>query len=57
MEEPRHRPDEDAVREELREESDRVEGAESPEDDPVTSRDESGEPSGEDEAGNEAEIE
>jgi molecular chaperone GrpE len=57
VEEPRHRPDEDAVREELREERDRVDTAVSPDDDPVTSRDESGEPSGEDEAGNEAEIE
>jgi molecular chaperone GrpE len=48
----RDRPAEDAVREELREERDRVE-----DDDPVTSRDESGEPAGEEEAANEAEIE
>jgi molecular chaperone GrpE len=51
VEEPRHRPDEDTVREELREERDRVE------EDPVTSRDESGEPAGEEDATNEAEIE
>ena len=56
MAQERNGPGEDAVREELREERDRVEGAPSP-DDPVTSRDESGEPAGEEEAGNEAEIE
>jgi molecular chaperone GrpE len=55
--ESRQGPDEDAVREELREERDRVEGAPSPDEDPVTSRDESGEPGGEEEAANEAEIE
>jgi molecular chaperone GrpE len=55
--ESREGPAEDAVREELREERDRVEGAPSPEEDPVTSRDESGEPGGEEEAANEAEIE
>jgi molecular chaperone GrpE len=53
----RNGPGEDAVREELREERDRVEGAPSPDDDPVTSRDESGEPAGEEDAGNEAEME
>jgi molecular chaperone GrpE len=51
VEEPRHRPDEKVVRQELREERERVE------DEPVTSRDESGEPGGEEEAANEAEIE
>jgi molecular chaperone GrpE len=51
VEEPRHTPDEDAVREELREERDRVE------EDPVTSRDESGEPAGEEDAANEADRE
>jgi molecular chaperone GrpE len=51
VEEPRRRPDEDTVREELREERDRVE------DDPVTSREESGEPAGEEDAANEAEME
>jgi molecular chaperone GrpE len=55
--ESREGPSEDAVREELREERDRVEGAPSPDEDPVTSRDESGEPGGEEEAANEAEIE
>jgi molecular chaperone GrpE len=51
VEEPRRRPDEDTVREELRDERDRVE------DDPVTSREESGEPAGEEDAANEAEME
>jgi molecular chaperone GrpE len=55
--ESRDGPGEDAVREELRDERDRVEGAPSPDEDPVTSRDESGEPGGEEEAANEAEIE
>jgi molecular chaperone GrpE len=52
VEEPRQTPDEEAVREELREERDRVE-----EEDPVTSREESGEPAGEEDAANEAEME
>jgi molecular chaperone GrpE len=51
-----HPPD-NGVRQEMRDERDRVEGAPSPDDDPVTSRDESGEPGGEEDAGNEAEIE
>jgi molecular chaperone GrpE len=57
MEESRQGPGEESVREELREERDRVEGAPSPDDDPVTSRDESGEPGGEEDAANEAEME
>ena len=43
--------------EEQRNERDRVEGAPAPDEDPVTSREESGEPGGEEEAANEAEIE
>jgi molecular chaperone GrpE len=57
MAQERNGPGEDAVREEMREERDRVEGAPSPDDDPVTSRDESGEPGGEEDAANEAEME
>jgi molecular chaperone GrpE len=57
VERERKGPGEEAVREELREERDRVEGAPSPDDDPVTSRDESGEPGGEEDAANEAEME
>ncbi|HEX2232591.1 MAG TPA: nucleotide exchange factor GrpE [Thermoleophilaceae bacterium] len=57
MAQERNGPGEDAVREELREERDRVEGAPSPDEDPVTSRDESGEPGGEEDASNEADME
>jgi molecular chaperone GrpE len=53
MAQERNGPGENAVREER----DRVEGGPSPDDDPVTSRDESGEPAGEEDAANEAEIE
>ena len=64
MEGPRHRPDEDAVREQLREEGERVEPAPSTEaadeagdDSPVTSREEADEPAGEEDSANEAERE
>jgi molecular chaperone GrpE len=58
--EDRHKPSQDAVRDQLREEEERVDPAppEEREDDaPVTSRDEADEPAGEEEAGNEAERE
>jgi molecular chaperone GrpE len=55
VEGPRHKPDEDAVREQLREEEGRVEPA--PSEEPVTSRDEADEPAGEEESANEAERE
>ena len=58
--EDRHKPSQDAVRDQLREEEERVDPAppEADEDDaPKTSRDEADEPAGEEEAGNEAERE
>jgi molecular chaperone GrpE len=63
--EDRHKPDEDAVRRELREEEDRIEESGPPDDpgapaegeDTVTSREESGEPGGDEDASNEAERE
>ena len=58
--ENRHKPSQDAVRDQLREEEERVDPAppEADEDDaPKTSRDEADEPAGEEEAGNEAERE
>jgi molecular chaperone GrpE len=54
--EDRHKPSEDAVRQQLREEEERAEPA-PPEDDTVTSRDEADEPAGEEDAANEAERE
>jgi molecular chaperone GrpE len=64
VEGPRHKPDEDAVREQLREEEGRVEPAppaeaadEAGDDSPVTSRDEADEPAGEEDSANEAERE
>jgi molecular chaperone GrpE len=53
--EDRHKPNQDAVREQLRQEEERVGPA--PPEEPVTSRDEGGEPSGEEDAANEAERE
>jgi molecular chaperone GrpE len=53
--EDRHKPNQDAVREQLRQEEERVGPA--PPEEPVTSRDEAGEPSGEEDAANEAERE
>jgi molecular chaperone GrpE len=58
--EDRHKPSQDAVRDQLREEEERVDTAppEAEEDDaPETSRDEADEPAGEEEADNEAERE
>jgi molecular chaperone GrpE len=56
--EDRHMPSQDAVREQMRQEEERVDPA-PPEgdDDTVTSRDEADEPAGEEDAGNEAERE
>jgi molecular chaperone GrpE len=54
--EDRHKPSEDAVREQLREEEERAEPA-PPEDDTLTSRDEADEPAGDEDAANEAERE
>ena len=56
MAEDRHKPSEDAVREQLRQEEERAEPA-PPEDDTVTSRDEADEPAGDEDAANEAERE
>jgi molecular chaperone GrpE len=60
--EDRHKPDQDAVREQMREEEDRVEQPGPPPtpaegEDTVTSREESGEPAGDEDASNEAERE
>ena len=52
MAEDRHKPSEDAVREQLRQEEERAEPA-PPEDDTVTSRDEADEPAGDDAAATE----
>jgi molecular chaperone GrpE len=54
--EDRHKPSEDAVRDQFRGERERVQPAPA-EDEPVTSRDEADEPSGEEDASNEAERE
>jgi molecular chaperone GrpE len=51
--EDRHKPSEDAVREQMREEAERAE-PETGEDDTVTSRDEADEPAGDEDAANEA---
>ena len=56
MAEDRHKPSEDAVREQMREEAERTE-PDKGEDDTVTSRDEADEPAGEEDAANEAERE
>ena len=56
MAEDRHKPSEDAVREQLRQEEERAEPA-PPEDDTVTSRDEADEPERDEDAANEAERE
>jgi molecular chaperone GrpE len=50
--EDRHKPDQDAVRDQMRDERERVD-----EQEPVTSRDEADEPAGEEDAANEAERE
>jgi molecular chaperone GrpE len=58
--EDRHKPSEDAVRDQLREEEERVDPAppaEREDDAPATSRDEADEPAGEEKVGNEAERE
>jgi molecular chaperone GrpE len=52
--EDRHKPDQDAVREQLRAEEERVDPTPQEGDDTVTSRDEADEPAGEEDAGNEA---
>ncbi len=57
MAEDRHKPSQDAVREQLRAEEERTESAPPEEDDTVTSRDEADEPAGEEDAANEAERE
>jgi molecular chaperone GrpE len=55
--EDRPKPDQDVVREQMREEEERVEEPAPPEDDTVTSRDEADEPAGDEDAANEAERE